>query len=33
MSRGTAMLRIALHEYAGLFIYWLTGRSAALWPS
>jgi uncharacterized SAM-binding protein YcdF (DUF218 family) len=33
MSRGTAMLRIALHEYGGLLIYWLTGRSAALWPS
>ena len=33
MGRGISLTRTALHEYAGLLVYWLTGRSGALLPS
>ena len=33
ISRGVSLMRIALHEYAGLLVYWLSGRSSALLPS
>ena len=33
ISRGVNLMRIALHEYAGLLVYWLSGRSNALLPT
>ena len=33
MSRGISLTHTALHEYAGLLVYWLTGRSSSFLPS
>ena len=30
---GTGLIDIALHEYAGLLVYWISGRSTAFLPS
>jgi uncharacterized SAM-binding protein YcdF (DUF218 family) len=32
ISKGTSLMRQGLHEYAGLLVYYLSGRSAALLP-
>jgi uncharacterized SAM-binding protein YcdF (DUF218 family) len=32
ISKGTSLMRRGLHEYAGLLVYYLSGRSAALLP-
>jgi hypothetical protein len=32
IGRGVLLMRQALHEYAGLLVYYLSGRSAALLP-
>jgi len=33
IGRGTGFVGTALHEYAGLLVYWLSGRSSAFLPS
>ena len=33
IGHGTGLIGKALHEYAGLLVYWLSGRSTALLPS
>lgn len=33
LSSGLARADVALHEWAGLLVYWLTGRSSALFPA
>jgi uncharacterized SAM-binding protein YcdF (DUF218 family) len=33
LSAGLARADVAIHEWTGLIIYWLTGRSSALFPS
>ena len=33
LSSGLARTDVALHEWGGLVIYWLTGRSSELFPA
>lgn len=33
LSSGLSRADVALHEWSGLLIYWLTGRSSALFPA
>ena len=33
IGHGTSLIGRALHEYAGLLVYWLSGRSTAFLPS
>lgn len=33
LSSGLARADVAVHEWIGLFVYWLTGRSSALFPA
>ena len=33
IGHGTGLIGNALHEYAGLLVYWLSGRSTAFLPS
>jgi uncharacterized SAM-binding protein YcdF (DUF218 family) len=33
LSSGLARADVAIHEWAGLLVYWMTGRSRALFPS
>jgi uncharacterized SAM-binding protein YcdF (DUF218 family) len=33
LSNGLGTLDLAVHEWTGLFVYWLTGRTGALLPS
>jgi hypothetical protein len=33
IGQGVSLVRQALHEYAGLLVYYLSGRSAALLPN
>jgi len=32
LANGLATTDLAMHEWAGLLVYWLTGRSSELFP-